>query len=57
MFDSTSGSENIAWYRGGTAIGNVNVDGFEYVPVATDGSDLVSRNVINCQDTFRGNES
>ena len=39
LFDSTSGSENIAWYRGGTAIGNVNVDaGFEYIPVATDGS-------------------
>ena len=61
MFDSTSGSENIAWYRGGTAIGNVNVDvDLNMFQLQLMVLEVVSRNVIvNCgQDsTFRGNES
>ena len=61
LFDSDASPPNMAVYRGGTAVGNINCDnGFDYLPMGGDGSGAVTINVIfnaGQDSTFAGNET
>ena len=61
LFDSDASPPNMAVYRGGTAVGNIDCDnGFDYLPMAGDGSGAVTLNVIfnaGQDSTFAGNET
>ena len=61
LFDSDASPPNMAVYRGGTAVGNINCDnGFDYLPMGGDGSGSVTINVIfnaGQDSTFAGNET
>ncbi len=61
LFDSDASPPNLAFYAEGSAIGNIDVDdGYDYLPMAGDGSGGVSTNIIfnaGQDSTFAGNES